>query len=113
MADVLYFIWQDKGLMIPKVYFILFDTLLCHYWHSGPFDICHSPGVVINNDHLPTKSLYAVSYAWTLVTTIQRYAWRKTSNISRILVSNYMGDNSDVVGASPVGAAPTTSSYLT
>ena len=37
MADVLYFIWQDKGLMIPKVYFILFDALLCHYWHSGPF----------------------------------------------------------------------------
>ena len=37
---------------------------------------------------------------------------RKTSNISRTLVCNKI-DHSDVVGASPVGAAPTTSSYLT
>ena len=35
--------------------------------------------------------------------------YRKTSNISR----NKIVDNSDVVGASPVGAAPTTSSFST
>ena len=35
--------------------------------------------------------------------------YRQVSNISRTLV----GDHSDVVGASPVGAAPTTSSFLT
>ena len=33
--------------------------------------------------------------------------YRKTSNISRTLVGNKIVDNSDVVGASPVGAAPT------
>ena len=38
--------------------------------------------------------------------------YRKTSNISRILVGNKIVDNSDVVGASPV-AAPTTSSFST
>ena len=38
--------------------------------------------------------------------------YRKTSNISRTLESNKIVDNSDVVGASPVGAAPTTSSLL-
>ena len=37
--------------------------------------------------------------------------YRKTSNISRTLVCNKIVDNSDVVGASPVGAAPTTSSF--
>ena len=40
---------------------------------------------------------------------------RKTSNISRTLIGNRIVDNSDVVdvvGASPVGAAPTTSSFL-
>ena len=37
--------------------------------------------------------------------------YRKTSNISRTLVGNEIVDNSDVVGASPVGAAPTTSSF--
>ena len=32
--------------------------------------------------------------------------YRKTSNVSRTLVGNKIVDNSDVVGASPVGAAP-------
>ena len=39
--------------------------------------------------------------------------YRKTSNTSRTLVGNKITDNSDVVGASPVGAAPTTSSFST
>ena len=39
--------------------------------------------------------------------------YRKTSNMSRTLVGNKIVDNSDVVGASPVGAAPTTSSFST
>ena len=38
---------------------------------------------------------------------------RKTSSISRTLVGNKIVDKSDVVGASPVGAAPTTSSFST
>ena len=39
--------------------------------------------------------------------------YRKTSNISRTLVGNKIVDHSDVVGASPVGAAPSTSSVST
>ena len=39
--------------------------------------------------------------------------YREASNISRILVGNKIVDNSDVVGTSPVGAAPTTSSFST
>ena len=39
--------------------------------------------------------------------------YRKTSNVSRTLVGNKIVDNSEVVGASPVGAAPTTSSFST
>ena len=39
--------------------------------------------------------------------------YRKTSNISRTLVGNIIVDNSDAVGASPVGAAPSTSSFST
>ena len=43
----------------------------------------------------------------------QKYLkYRKTSNISRTL-GNKIVDNSDVVGASPVGATPTTSSFST
>ena len=38
-------------------------------------------------------------------------AYRKNSNISRTFVGNKIVDNSDGVGASPVGAAPTTSLF--
>ena len=42
-----------------------------------------------------------------------RFKYRQTYNIRRTLVGNKIVDHSDVVGASPVAAAPTTSSYLT
>ena len=50
-------------------------------------------------------------FLWKCARVIWNY--RKTSNISRTLESNKIVDNSDVVGASPVGAAPTTSSFST
>ena len=40
-------------------------------------------------------------------------AYRQVSNIRRTLIANKIVDNSDAVGASPVGAAPTTSSLST
>ena len=42
-----------------------------------------------------------------------RQMYRKTYNISRTLVGSKIVDNSGVVGASLVGAAPTTSSFST
>ena len=47
------------------------------------------------------------------ITPLRRNNYRKTSNISRTLVGDKIVDNSNVVGASPVGAAPTTSSFST
>ena len=38
---------------------------------------------------------------------------RQASNISRTLVGHKIVDHSDVVGASPVGPGPTTSSFST
>ena len=40
-------------------------------------------------------------------------SYRKTSNIRRTLAGQKGVDHLDVVGASPVGAAPTTSSFST
>ena len=45
--------------------------------------------------------------------SINSSAYRKISNARRTLVGNEIVDHSDVVGASPVGAAPTTSSFST
>ena len=39
--------------------------------------------------------------------------YRQVSNIRHTLVGNKIVDYLDVVGASPVGAAPTTSSFST
>ena len=39
--------------------------------------------------------------------------YHQVSNIRRTLVGNKIVDNSDLVGASPVGATPTTSSFST
>ena len=60
------------------------------------------------------------SVSWLFTPSASEYqslalviTYRKTSNISRTLVGNEIVDNSDVVGASPIGAAPTTSSFST
>ena len=45
--------------------------------------------------------------------TSQINDYRNTSNIRHTLVGNKIVDHSDVVGALPVGAAPTTSSFST
>ena len=57
---------------------------------------------------------------WGMTYKFSRYPWqneynkyRQVSNIRRTLVGNQLFDHSDVVGASPVGAAPTTSSFST
>ena len=44
---------------------------------------------------------------------LQSSEYCKTCNIRPTLVGNKIVDHSDVVGASPVGAAPTTSSFST
>ena len=44
---------------------------------------------------------------------VHESSYRQTSNISRTLVGNKIVVHSDVVKASPVGAAPTTSSFST
>ena len=41
------------------------------------------------------------------------FIYRQVSNVRRTLLGNKFVDDSDVVGASPVGAAPTTSSFST
>ena len=51
--------------------------------------------------------------SWFLWWPFSIDAYRKTSNIRHTLVGNKIVDHSDVVGASPVSAAPTTSSFST
>ena len=54
---------------------------------------------------------YTVPMLWKTAPVLMYY--RKTSNIRHTLVGNTIVDHSDVVGTSPVDAAPTTSSFST
>ena len=54
-----------------------------------------------------------VREASTISCEIFQATYLQTSNISGTLVGNEIVDHSDVVGASPVGPAPTTSSFST
>ena len=55
-----------------------------------------------------TRSVFTVTYRRLLKLT-----YRQVSNIRRPLAGYKIVDHSDVVGASHVGAAPTTSSFST
>ena len=59
------------------------------------------------------KSSWYVCFCTRSQSSTIKPIYRKTSNISCTLVGKKIVDNSDVVGASPVGAAPTTSSFST
>ena len=59
------------------------------------------------------ESMVCMIMTYMRVIELDRHAYRQVSNISCSLVGNYIVDHSDVVGASPVGAAPTTSSLPT
>ena len=50
---------------------------------------------------------------WVNMIMMLLLCYRQASNIRRSLVGNEIVDHSDVVGASPVGAAPTISSFST
>ena len=72
-------------------------------------EVTYRKDIMVSADGLELTA--TILYKCNMLHTKQIY--RKTSNISRTLVGNKIVDNSDVVGASPVGAAPTTSSFST
>ena len=53
--------------------------------------------------HIPEPHMVSPTGDW----------YRQVSNISRTLEGNEIVDHSDVAGASPAGAVPTTSSFST
>ena len=75
-----------------------FEALSCPLWRHCNVQLC-----------LPPMAAGMIQTMWSFYLI----NYRKTSDISRTLVGNKIVDNSDVVGASPVGAAPTTSSFST
>ena len=77
-----------------------------HYLSQcSPRFCCHMVSLGQNEliDWSPTT--VKLKWSWTI--------WTMSTDISSTLVGNKLVDHSDVVGASPVGTAPTTSSFST
>ena len=96
--------WERKSVRLPvydrfyissTIAFIVFEKGSPRFLYTGTQ--LQLPIVHVNS------SLYLFDYSM----------YRQVSNTRRTLVGNQIVDHSDVVGASPVGAAPTTSSFST
>ena len=89
--------WPVTRKMFP------FDDVIMFYFGSIMFLCCTLLCFCLvwlrNYAHIPRSPLTGIC--------------RKVSNIRLTLIGNKIVDHSDVVGASPVGAAPTTSSFAT
>ena len=79
---------------------MILPYVLCAKFQS---DSTNETDVVDERDF--SRLEFKMSFGWIY--------YRQVSNIRRTLVGNSIVDHSDVVGASPVGAAPTTSSFST
>ena len=96
---------------------IMFHPKFCFTLYYGE---CGHPHAEYNKNvtkketkNIKKFKIYNRVHAHDRVNVRTKYEYRKTSNLRRTLVSNKIIDHSDVVGASPVGAAPNTSSFST
>ena len=94
----------------PDINIIIDLTLLGHIlWHSIHQDSDEFVLLItLASCHALSEIVFTQSRHLAIWST-----YREVSNIRRTLVGNKIVDHSDVVGASPVGAAPTTSSFST
>ena len=95
-------------------------TTIVLKWEKRYFCLPFSHYISLFNIRLLTDSIcffvkcmgcYIQMYAIIYALCVRVLNYRQTSNISRTLTANKIIDQSDVVGASPAGAAPTTSSF--
>ena len=89
---------------VPQCHPALIGTSRCREYLQGTF---HNAVCGVNIDR---RFCWFVMYSHFGIVGID---YRQVSNIRRNLVGNKIVDHSDGVGASPVGAAPTTSSFST
>ena len=96
---------------IPQQKWTLFK---CQYWLvNGIFIIFIVLGWFVKVQHRNRKSILMQQFKFAIILIYSYPKYHQTSNISGNLRGNEIVDHSDVFGASPVGAAPTTSSLST
>ena len=88
-----------------------------HIYVPIPMKLTYCPSVIPkrteNKPVLANKRKQKEIFNSVMDLSNENKTYRKVSIIRRTLVGNKIVDHSDVVRASPVGAAPTTSSFST
>ena len=122
--------WEAVTVSVWKLRILLLATLIIISWYckaklrtamsmSSYYDEICRQIIMWKYVHSSTKSHFMLwPQNWSGSSLYIRWSWyhkiyRKTSNIRHTLLGNKIVDHSDVVGASPAGAAPTTSSFST
>ena len=77
-------------------------------WTNVDQDLC---GHMVSLGHDELNITEHMFMLWSHKTYYTSFYYCKTCNISHTLLGNEIVDHSDVVGASPAGTAPTTSSF--
>ena len=94
---------------------IIFTQSRVVIFHIKPFTHkkCTYPPWRDLGKHILLPCIWMESIQFCISNNTDKSTYRQVSNIRRTLIGNKIVDHSDVVGASPVGAAPTTSSFST
>ena len=103
-------------LLLDKMAAILADgNFKCIFFNENDRIPIHISLKFVHRSPIDNESALVQVMAWRRTGDRQAITWtyRQVSNISRTLVGDKIVDHSDVVGASLVGAAPTTSSFST
>ena len=102
--------WVEKAYPLPN-----FNGTTVEVWEYISYFIQHFTDYVsslgLKLIHVSKRGSLIFSCHFCLFDYRCYLTYRQTSNIRRALVGNNIVDQSDVIGASPVGAAPTTSSF--
>ena len=113
---------QNAKLNIAEYFEYKIIRLKLH--HTGKYNDTYLQHAAVHQHFICYRNLkknlkLVWKWQWRLRTTREIFHctcvfdYRQVSFIRRILAGNKIVDHSDVVGASPVGAAPTTSSFST
>ena len=87
--------------------------LIVYRTHWDKFQWNVNQNILIFAKLQPVESTIAIVVTLIFQNILIVNIYPQTSDISDTLIGNKIADHSDVVGASPVNAAPTTSSFLT
>ena len=107
------FVNENVLILIKKIHWTLSKGPIDHMWSLVQVMAWRQKGA--KPLHEPMMIQFTDIYESPGLNELEsyKYKYRQVSNIRRTLIGNEIVDNSDVVGASPVGAAPTTSSLST